>query len=498
TIFTLIAILSSSCSVFYFEALPPPDRPLKATSLGDLAPQDWWYGIVFNGEKVGFSRVTIHPRIETQDFIIRSESHFAIRFLGFGRCVEMKAEDVVERDLTLKSFHYRQKIDDNLLEITGKKENEHLLLTIKSQGEVKESRLPAAGKLYPASAINLYPTLYGLKLGSLHKYLVFEPQTVHIYEVNQKVAAFEQAPRLGLAPSFRVETEMEGFAATTWINPSGETEMERGLGSILITYRETEEEARKYLLAASLAKKDLAYDFSLVKTDRPITCPREVSHLTVGVTGISGILTPPSGPYQEVSKAQRNGRETIIVRTKTGEMGKGSRLTENQRRLYLSSSPQIEAYHPEIQKVARDITKGSKDDRERVSRLARWVAKEITPDLVENFSALEVLKTKRGECQSHTYLYTALARALGIPTRLVGGLVYIEGQGFLYHSWAESYDEGWIPVDATFGQVPVDGTHIKLVEGPDWSSFLPLGQVVGKVGIEIVNYSCHEEGRSEK
>lgn len=94
-----------------------------------------------------------------------------------------------------------------------------------------------------------------MKLGSLHKYLVFEPQTVHIYEVNQKVAAFEQAPRLGLAPSFRVETEMEGFAATTWINPSGETEMERGLGSILITYRETEEEARKYLLAASLAKR---------------------------------------------------------------------------------------------------------------------------------------------------------------------------------------------------------------------------------------------------
>jgi transglutaminase-like putative cysteine protease len=89
-------------------------------------------------------------------------------------------------------------------------------------------------------------------------------------------------------------------------------------------------------------------------------------------------------------------------------------------------------------------------------------------------------------------LYTAMARAAGIPTKMVGGIVYMEGMGFLYHSWAESYIGRWIAVDPTFNQVGVDAAHIKLVEGHDWTSLLPLGKVVGQVKIKIKNYSCSQ------
>ena len=120
------------------------------------------------------------------------------------------------------------------------------------------------------------------------------------------------------------------------------------------------------------------------------------------------------------------------------------------------------------------------------------MATEVKDEIVDSFSALEVLHTRKGECQAHAMLYTAMARAAGVPTRLAGGLVYMEGMGFLYHAWAESYADGWVSVDPTFNQVGVDATHIKLVEGRDWISLLQLGKVVGQIRAEIIDYSCSQ------
>ena len=84
-------------------------------------------------------------------------------------------------------------------------------------------------------------------------------------------------------------------------------------------------------------------------------------------------------------------------------------------------------------------------------------------------------------------LYTAFARALGIPTRVVNGLVYSERfQGFLYHAWAESFVDGrWQAVDPTFAQAQADATHIMVVEGESAADVLPLIEWVGKVRIRI-------------
>jgi transglutaminase-like putative cysteine protease len=105
------------------------------------------------------------------------------------------------------------------------------------------------------------------------------------------------------------------------------------------------------------------------------------------------------------------------------------------------------------------------------------------------FSALDVLEKRKAECQGHAYLYTALARATGIPTRIVNGLAYSEQfNGFLYHSWAESLVDGrWVAVDPTFGQTAADATHIKVVEGETLAELLPLMDVVGKLKIRVLS-----------
>jgi Putative ATP-binding cassette/Transglutaminase-like superfamily len=84
-------------------------------------------------------------------------------------------------------------------------------------------------------------------------------------------------------------------------------------------------------------------------------------------------------------------------------------------------------------------------------------------------SAREVLRTRVGDCNEHTALYVALARALDIPARIAVGLVRLHG-AFNYHAWAEVYVEEngrglWLPVDPTLNEFPADATHIRLSRG---------------------------------
>ena len=75
----------------------------------------------------------------------------------------------------------------------------------------------------------------------------------------------------------------------------------------------------------------------------------------------------------------------------------------------------------------------------RAERLTRYVNalldKKPTVSLP---SAREVLRTKVGDCNEHTALYVAMARAIGIPARIAVGLVFVHG-AFYYHAWPEVY-----------------------------------------------------------
>jgi hypothetical protein len=337
-----------------------------------------------------------------------------------------------------------------------------------------------------------------MKIGADYAYPVYDPQTQSIVDVSQSVVAFEESRRLGIEPSFKLETQMSGHSATSWVNLRGETVFERGMGGVLITFKESEGGAKSFLAEASMGKKDLIYDFSLIRTDKPITCPRKADVLEATVEVPENTLSPLQSPRQSVSPQQQDKkmiwlyriRKTVPVVPDAPVQAPNAR----DRYLFLAPSHHIESDHPEILEAARKAVAGVQTPREKVERLTSWVANEIKDEPVDSFSALEVLHNRKGECQAHTLLYTAMARSLGIPTRLAGGIVYMEDMGFLYHAWAESFVDDWLPVDATFNQVPVDATHIKLVEGPDWISLLPMGSVVGRVGIRNISFRCGENG----
>jgi transglutaminase-like putative cysteine protease len=69
-----------------------------------------------------------------------------------------------------------------------------------------------------------------------------------------------------------------------------------------------------------------------------------------------------------------------------------------------------------------------------------------------------------GDYLERTVMFATYARAAGLPTRLVGGFVYLYGY-FYFHAWPEIWLDEWIPVDPTLIQYPADATHIPLIEG---------------------------------
>lgn len=144
-------------------------------------------------------------------------------------------------------------------------------------------------------------------------------------------------------------------------------------------------------------------------------------------------------------------------------------------RQWLEPSILIESDAPAIGQKAAELTDGARDRWDAVQRIGRWVDEAIV-DEISGRSALQCLQTMAGECGGHSRLFVALCRAAGIPARLITGGTYFIGQEptFGQHVWSEVHmgDAGWIPLDATFGEVDVlDSGHVRIGSN---TSFYPL------------------------
>jgi transglutaminase-like putative cysteine protease len=98
-------------------------------------------------------------------------------------------------------------------------------------------------------------------------------------------------------------------------------------------------------------------------------------------------------------------------------------------------------------------------------RINKWVHDSLRKEVSIGIpSALQVLRARKGDCNEHTQLFVALARASGVPARVAAGLTYVDGK-FYYHAWPEVLLRGWVAVDPTFGQFPADAAHLRFVTG---------------------------------
>jgi len=269
--------------------------------------------------------------------------------------------------------------------------------------------------------------------------------------------------------------------------------LEKGLDGSLITILEDEGSAPRFL-EKQARQKDLILDFSLVKSPQKIINPSKTKSLKVCLQGVNSDLIAQD--HRQTFTNSKDGLKVEIhiedlqsLKGVKNQYDADQNAQELKEKLtgYLVSTASIQSKSKEIIDQANKIVSSKSPDLDDVIKLVNWTADNINGTMKDSFSALEVLRSREGECQSHTRLYTAMARSVGIPTRIVTGLVYADNLGFLYHAWAESYVKGWLSVDPTLKQVPSDATHIKLASSGDDDPTSVL-KMMGKVQIKSLEY----------
>jgi hypothetical protein len=141
---------------------------------------------------------------------------------------------------------------------------------------------------------------------------------------------------------------------------------------------------------------------------------------------------------------------------------------------YLGESRYIKPQDERILAVAREVTRGKTDALEAVKALSEWMLINVEGALVtETLTGPEVLACRKGKCSEFAILFASLARAAGIPTRIVLGERMIPGY-WAGHMWNEVYVGRWIPVDASAGEVGTSFVLVKLIDHETVEGTQPL------------------------
>jgi transglutaminase-like putative cysteine protease len=453
-----------------------------AADLAQYGSSAQWRGIYYRGDKIGFSVGQTTP---TDDgYEIREDGRLQMMLLGSTASVRLATRASVDRAFNLRSFSFSLDPGTGPTEVRGTLDGRRLDLTIKtSSGERRETR-ELAEPLALSLSLPRALAARGLRPGDTVHVAVFDPATLRNAPMTFEVQAREVVRSAGRpVPAFRVEGRLGGITTRSWITDVGEVVREESPMGLLVV-RETPEQARTLAVPGAIQADLLAAAALVPATPRRIDDPTTVARLAVRIDDLSG-LDPADlqGAGQTATGGAIEVRDARELRSGPAPAGLAS---------LLRPEPLIESDAPEIRAEAEKSGGGAASPRQRAERLVRHVhsllEKKPTVSLP---SALEVLKTRIGDCNEHTALYVALARSLGLPARVAVGLVYLRG-AFYYHAWPEVWvEEGpglglWLPVDPTLNQFPADATHIRLARGGLDRQAAIVG-LVGRARLEITD-----------
>lgn len=214
---------------------------------------------------------------------------------------------------------------------------------------------------------------------------------------------------------------------------------------------------------------DIAAATSL-QTTPPIDDPMHLSGLKLRFTG-PDLAKLPSDGHQTVAKA--GDAWTVDVHPERREKGVSIFLARQQKPNWAKPGLNIPSDTPQFLKLAHTIVGDRKTVVEASDAVQAWVYGQMRPNAGIGVlrDAGEVLKTKEGVCRDYAVLTAALLRAAGVPTRLVSGLVSLDGT-FYYHAWCEVWDGArWLGVDSTVPDRQLAANHVKLADGNVESAF---------------------------
>jgi hypothetical protein len=472
-----------------------------------LAPGVSFYTLTMGGRTVGqaTSRLdTLPDGFELEDFM-----SLELPALGQTGTAVARTRVKLSPALVMEDFTFSLDSEVGRFQASGSVGPDTTLhVSIRSAGseQALSFRMPQAPVFSSVVPIRL-AVGEGLEVGTSVRFPVFDPTTLGTRTVEVRVLEHDTLvvpdsaaldPGTGRwrpahwdsIPAWRVTEAFGGIQVESWIDEDGRVirsvsplgfEMEKTEYELA---RQSQEDARR---SASGRAVDADVILSTaVRSDVDLEDVEQFQELRFRLTGVD------LAGFQLDGGRQTLRGDTLIVRREAWDaIDPGYRLPypRMDRRDELEPEPLIQSDDPRILARAREVTQARASWRQDPKEVARQLTASVHGMLEKaiTFSvpnAVQVLETRRGDCNEHTVLYVAMARALGLPARTAVGLVYVNG-AFFYHAWPEVWLGEWVAMDPTFGQVPADASHIRFVVG-GLAEQVEILRLIGNLDIEVL------------
>ena len=243
---------------------------------------------------------------------------------------------------------------------------------------------------------------------------------------------------------------------------------------------------------------DESYTRTLVRTGIKLPRAREIDTLRVrlALMDTAGRLPDLTGPGQRVVSREGNVGAIEITRRYPRVRAAFPAAPTPALREYLEPNAYVQSDERRLVALAKRVVGTERDLFTAALALERWVADSMRFDLGVAFApSVEVFERRRGTCVAYATLLATLTRALGIPTRIAMGYVYVNGI-FGGHAWAEvRVGEDWIPIDAAIvARGPSDAARFafawsSMAEGPGSLTSGPALELYGRLRATVQSFT---------
>ena len=437
-----------------------------------------WYNVELNRNKIGYAMMSYNK--SSLGYVFKDYSLLRMPMAGVMREVLLDFYAVVDQDFSIKSFTFGLASGEYTTDIFGGVQGGSLELDVRTDGEPTHLSIPVTEGIYLPGMVPFLLATKGFPEGGF-SLTSFDPFALSMGKMTVNVGLKERVRTdEGRFEAYRVIIDNGGMTTTMFIQDDGTVikEIEAAGMEMYLTSRE---------LALDIPEINPQWDIlkSLaVGVDRELDNPREAEYMKVELEGIEPAGFILSSDFQNLI----SDKPPIIEVSSTPCSYKTSDAATEELDKYIKPEPFVQSDDERIIRQAKLITKGIDNINNQAEAIANWVHDNVEKDYAISLpSAVDVLRVRRGDCNEHTALYTALARAVGIPTKICMGIVYNEGM-FYYHAWPAVYlDNCWQAFDPTIGQIHADATHIMLLQG-SYESQASLMRIVGKLKVKVLEY----------
>jgi transglutaminase-like putative cysteine protease len=217
---------------------------------------------------------------------------------------------------------------------------------------------------------------------------------------------------------------------------------------------------------------------------------RKLSYLLSGINPESRLVIPQSF---EQSSAATSDQIRVTVTPHPLPLGESINTKVGNAAVmpFLLPGAWIQSTASEVAALSATAVNGARYKGEAARRIEEFVSRYMKPSGLETgyASALETLRTRKGDCTEYALLTAALCRAAGIPARIALGLVYAEtGHGgrrdfFGGHAWTQVFLDGhWYSLDAALGGFGAGHVAVSYNNG-DPENLTALVNAIGNIRI---------------